>query len=213
MAKRLYLLDFDRTIFDNHRFINDVVDFLKNDRGLDIERFHATFDQFVDHDHGGYDPHAHHQELLGISPDELDRILRKGLGGRDYAFPDAAAWIKARDPERDHVVVITVGRPRYQAIKFHHTPVVKDLRKIVVRTNKGAVLRHHLTQGAGEYGLDFLDQHYDSISLIDDSAETFTALGPTDRISGIRIARPGEKYSDIPTPPFVRHITSFGDLS
>jgi hypothetical protein len=214
MSKRLYLLDFDRTLFDNHRFFEDFKSALNRTHKLDLGEFTRTWEAYYEPEAGGYNPHRHHQDLLGLTPDELDEVITSELGHTNYLFPDARQWLSRHMPNPDEdLIVVTMGHPRYQKLKFSHTPDIKPLRKVVVRTNKGAIIRRHLNEGAGEYGLDFLDQHYESISLIDDSADTFTALGQTDRISGIRIARPGEKYSDIPTPPYVRHITSFGDLS
>jgi hypothetical protein len=214
MSKRLYLLDFDRTLFDTHRFFEDTKAALARTHRLDLDEFTATWQAYIEPSSGGYDLHRHHQDLLGLTPDELDQVITEELGHTNYLFEDAKQWLSRHTQAPDEeLIIITMGRPRYQKLKFTHAQDVSPLRKLVVQTNKGAIIRRHLNEGAGEYGLDFLDAHYDSITLIDDSAETFTALGETDRISGIRIARPGEKYSDIPTPPHVRHITSFGDLT
>jgi len=213
MSRALYILDFDRTLFDTHRFFEDMKACLERTHKLDIGQFTATWQSYVEPGSGGYDPHRHHQALLGLSPDELDEVIQSELGNRDYTFPDATTWLEQhlhRDDE--DLVVVTMGRPRYQALKFHHAPLVRPLHKVVVATNKGDIIRRHLSAGAGEYGLDFLDQPYAPMTLIDDSTDTFTALGPTDRITGIRIARPGEKYSNTPTPAHVRHITSFEEL-
>jgi hypothetical protein len=214
MARSLYILDFDRTLFDTYRFFRDIVQALQRTHTLDLAQFDATYHSFIEPATGGYDPHAHHGHLLGLSAHELDAIITHELGDANYLFPDADDWLQRHlhDPDTD-LIIVTVGRPRYQELKFHHAPTVTPLRKIVVQTNKGRLIHDHLAHRGGDYGLDFLDQPYETITLIDDAADTFTALGPTDRITGIRIARPGEKYSDRPAPPHIRQITNFGDLS
>jgi FMN phosphatase YigB (HAD superfamily) len=214
MSRSLYILDLDRTLFDTHRFFRDIMHTLQRTHSLDMAQFDATYRAFIEPASGGYDPHAHHEHLLGITAHELDELITQELGDTSYLFPDADEWLKRhiKNPDID-LVVVTMGRPRYQELKFHHAPTIKPLRKVVVRTNKGEVFRHHLENGASQYGLDFLDYPYEQITLIDDAVGTFTALGNTPRITGIRIARPGEKYSDLPTPPHVREITNFGELA
>jgi FMN phosphatase YigB (HAD superfamily) len=209
MSKPLFILDLDRTIFDTSRFFEDIKAALHRTHRLDINEFTNTYNAFIE-PQVGYDPHGHHGKLLGLTPDQLDEVIKQELDDRDYAFPDAAAWLEQH--HEDDVVVITMGRPRYQELKFHHCAPVRDLPKIVVATNKGLVIRRHIEGRAGEYDLSFLDTH-DHITLIDDSVDTFTALGQAARITGIRIARPGQKWADLPTPPGIRHITSFGELS
>jgi hypothetical protein len=213
-ARDLYILDFDRTLFDTRRFVDDMKAALGRTHQLDAQAYSDTFATFFDLETGGYDPHRHHEKLLGLSADELDRVVSTELDGQDYTFPDAAAWLhRHMQAPAEDLIVITMGRPRYQALKFDHAATCGSLRKIVVATNKGDIIRRHLAEGGGEYGMDFLDEPYGRITLIDDSADTFAALGSTDRITGIRIARPGQKYTELPTPPHVRHITSFGELS
>jgi hypothetical protein len=213
-TRQLYILDFDRTLFDTRRFFEDMKAALKRTHQLDMKAFAKTFESFIEPATGGYDPHRHHGELLGLTPGELDQVVAAELGHEDYTFPDAAAWLssQAHAPNVD-LVIVTMGRPRYQELKFQHSAPVRDIRKIVVNTNKGAIIRRHLKSGGGEYALEFLDQPYRTMTLIDDSADTFTALGNTGQIDCIRIARPGEKYTELPTPAHVRHITSFGELS
>jgi hypothetical protein len=213
-ARHLYILDFDRTLFDTHRFFEDMQSALRRTHQLNTKAFIDTFETFMEPKTGGYDPHRHHEHLLGLTADELDEVISHELDGRDYTFPDAAQWLDRHiHDQMEDLIVVTMGRPRYQALKFRHARETQSLHKIVVNTNKGALIRHHLTEGGGEYDLHFLDKPYEQMTLIDDSADTFTALGAIDKITGIRIARPGQKYTEIPTPPHIRHITSFGELS
>ena len=206
----LYLVDFDLTLFNTYQFFNDIKQLLAQTHQVSTDEFDRSYGQFVFPEAGGYDLHAHGQHLLGISADALDDLITARLD-KDYLYQDASAWLSRRAADR--VVVITLGAPKWQALKFHHAPAVRSLHKVVVATEKGPIIRRHLNEGAGEYNLDFLNDPYEPITLIDDRPDTFTDLGDIDRITGIRIARPGTKYAGQPTPPGVRHITSFGDLS
>jgi FMN phosphatase YigB (HAD superfamily) len=211
-ARHLYILDLDRTIFDTHRFFAAVRNAIITEHQLDPGEFDRTMPSFTDPE-SGYDAHKHYTSLTNRGPDQLDELIQHKLHGQDFAYADATTWIKARNPRRDDVVILTTGIIRYQKLKFHHAPITRELHKVIVATNKGAIIRRHLHERVGEYNLDFLDQPYSDIMLIDDSAGTFTALGPGTSIIGVRICRPGEKYSNHPTPPHVRHIVSFGELA
>lgn len=211
--RRLFLLDFDRTIFDTKRFSTDIMHALQAKYSLDPIEFERTYTDYFDPETGGYDPHAHHNKLLGITPDELDSVVSHSLSGRDYRFPDAASWMDDRDYSRDDCVIITMGRPRYQALKFAHCSGIVHIEKIVMPRNKGIAVRNHLHHIPQTPDLSILDGEYEQILLIDDSADTFTALGDEPKITGIRLCRAGEKYSQIPSPPHVRQINSFGDLT
>jgi hypothetical protein len=212
MAARLYIVDLDRTIFDTRRFLAAVKGVIVQEHHLDPGAFDRTMASFIDPE-SGYDAHKHYTDLTGQGPNQLDELVARTLHDQDFAYPDATAWIKARDPHHEHVVILTTGRRRYQQLKFRHAPAIRDLHKVIVNTNKGIIIRRHLHEGVGEYNLDFLNQPYAAITLIDDSADTFTALGDIPAITRIRILRPGEKYSDRPTPPHVSQIASFGELS
>lgn len=203
MADRLYILDLDRTLFDTGRFFNDLLAALGRSHNLDLAQSRATMAEFNDPETGGYDPHEHHERLLGISAGELDRIVAQELGHADYMFTDATAWLTAkRREEGTDFVILTVGRPRYQKLKLEHAPAAQGLPMVVLPSAKAIYIKeHYLNTGAKE------------VTFIDDSADVFQDLTPTDALKLVRIARPGEKYSDRPCPPAIRQITNFGELS
>jgi hypothetical protein len=203
VADRLYILDLDRTLFDTGRFFNDVLAALKRTHNLDLEQSRATMAEFIDPENGGYDPHSHHERLLGITADELDHIVTHELGRKDYMFTDATAWLTAkRREEGTDFVILTVGRPRYQKLKLEHAPAAQDLPMVVLPSAKATYIKeHYLNTGAKE------------VTFIDDSADVFQGLTQAGSLMLVRIARPGEKYSDQPCPPDIRQISNFGELS
>jgi hypothetical protein len=202
VPRHLYIVDLDRTVFDTKRFFNYIVATLNRTHSLDREKFQSSMADYVDPESGGYDPHAHHEELLGLSADDLDGVIKHELAQHDYVFPDAADWLtlKRSDPA-NKIVILTVGRARYQQLKLDHAPAAAGLPIVVIPGDKGGVIKQR-----------FLGHDAD-ITLIDDAAQVFEELAGTPGINLIRIARPGEKYSDIPCPPEVRQITNFGELS
>ncbi len=176
MARRLYILDFDRTIFDTLLFYTDIASVMQAKHDLDLDLFKQTYEQFFDAESGGYDIHAHHTNFVGITADEFDDVITNNLAGRDYRFADAAVWMDRRDPS-DDLIIITMGIPRYQKLKFAHCSGLDGLTKVIVPSNKGALLRRHLEGEDTSHNLSFLDKPDRQLLLIDDSAETFTAPG------------------------------------
>jgi phosphoserine phosphatase len=212
MGRSLFILDFDRTIFDTKRFYTDVATVMQTEHHLDVDLLKRTYDAFFDPEAGGYNIHAHHEHLLGLTADQFDETIRHHLGNHDYRFPDAAAWMDEHRETDDDLVIITMGLPRYQKLKFAHCSGLDGITKVIMPSNKGALLKRHIKGEDTTHDFSFLDQPYDHTYLIDDSAETFTALGVEPTITGIRLVREGQRYSTIPTPPGIREIKSFGDL-
>jgi hypothetical protein len=203
VARRLYILDLDRTLFDTKRFFDDLLAALGRSHGLDPDKAKASMAEFVDPEAGGYDPHGHHEKLLGLSADQLDALITRELSGRDYLFPDATAWLEDKRADKDNeFVILTQGRPRYQQLKLAHAAAARSLPMVVVPSDK-----------AGQIRSRYAGRPYDQITLVDDSAEVFEELAGTRGITLVRIARPGEKYSDRPCPPHITQITNFGELS
>jgi hypothetical protein len=213
MARRLYILDFDHTVFESDRFIADLRDLVSRVFDLNPAEFDANQPQYVEAGTKYYDFHGHIQALTGISPKQLNRLVGEHLPDRDYSYPDISAWIGDRDRLNEKVIVMTVGRPPFQELKFKYAKAVDGIRKLVVPKNKGEIIREHITGAPAAYRLDIALHIFEHIYLIDDSPETFRGLGQLNEVSGIRLARPNGKYQHIPTPTGTREITSLRELA
>ncbi|MDB5178452.1 MAG: hypothetical protein JWN01_395 [Patescibacteria group bacterium] len=212
MTRRLYILDFDRTVFDTDCFIADTKILFRHALGISARDFDATQNLYIEPNTKYYNFHGHIESLAGIGQHDLDQLITSQLRDRDYLYPDSAAWLATRDPLTDTVIIMTVGRPPFQQLKFNYAKAIDGLRKIIVPKNKGELIREHILDQPEIGDLNLTLNLYDRVYLVDDSPETFTGLGKINGVKGLRIVRPDGKYRHIPTPPSAQQITNFGDL-
>jgi hypothetical protein len=205
----LYLIDFDRTIFDTSAFSHELLASLVTQFDIDPADFRRQMPRYVLPQEVGYDFFAHATAITGQDAATITRLLTPHLSRADYAYPDVAGWVERH--HQDTIAIITVGTPAYQELKFQYTPVITPLRKYVVGENKGKLI-HDVLTGAPS-ALDLNLSRYDHVTVIDDNPVTFTHLDPPSGITGIYLSRPGEKYAGQSVPPHIRTITSLGDLS
>jgi hypothetical protein len=205
----LYIIDLDRTSFNTTVFVHDLINLLEHTFKLDGHRFKASIKQFTLPGEIGYDFYAHVQAVVGESPQAVNQLVAQRLQGRDYTYPDVAPWLANRT-HGDTVVVMTVGETNYQKLKLHYAPPLRRLQALIVRENKGRVLRTAL-EGDDPLGLDLAS--YDRVTIVDDNPLTFSELVAVPHIRPIYMSRPGEKFSGQPVMGHVATVSSFRGLA
>jgi hypothetical protein len=202
----LYLIDLDRTIFDTNTFSRDLLTSLVTHFRIDPKEFRRQMPQYILPTEVGYDFFAHAQAVTGHDIATITQLVTPHLTRTDYAYPDIAPWLEQH--QADTIIVVTVGTPAYQGLKFRYCPAISSLQKVVVGENKGKLIRQARTGKPSPFNLPTTDP----FTVIDDNPCTFVELGILPELNGVYVSRNGEKYSNQTVPPLIRTITSFGDL-
>jgi hypothetical protein len=212
--KRLYLVDFDRSLFDTARFQADLFRAVTGGDQNRQAKFESDIPQYSDPATGFYDFFKHAVAFTGLSHAQLDAQLEAGLRDPDYSFPDARRWVGAPRAAGEQIVILTVGGPDYQNLKFKHAPGLSRLPHHIINANKSALLAKALWgQHRPPYTVKYAPGRFDEIILIDDVATHLQHLPALPGISGIHLVRPDGKYSHIPAPSGIRTITNLGELT
>lgn len=211
--KRLFLIDFDRSLFDTARFQNDLTLALTEGNAAEQKQFIESIPQFSDPATGFYDFFEHATARTGLTHSQLLDRLQTGIGETDYTFADARDWIASRS-DRDKVVIVSVGGPDYQALKFKYAPSLGHITRHVIKENKSLLLKQELNHfHTPPYSVTFTPGRYDEIFLVDDATAHLKYMPDLPGVSGIHLARPGGKYSHHHAPSGMRTISNLGELT
>lgn len=216
-AKRLYFVDFDRTVFRTSEHFKDFCEVVKEKFNIDVDEL-AKHERDMTQNPGVYSP-LDDLRYSGHSDDLIDRInstVREELVERkkDYLYDDVMEFFTTQRSRGNHVVLITVGTHEYQEHKRILVPALINLPMIITREPKGRVIKEKLGVYEDQVALNYHGALYeaDKAILIDDRAGTFDKEMPkTDRLELYRMVR-GDSPYDETTPEGVKEITSLTEL-
>jgi hypothetical protein len=207
---RLYILDFDRTLFDTDRFQRDIVRVVMPGNP---QAFIEAIPSFTDSQTGLYDLIEQARSQAGISKSQLIALMDEKMPDDDYCFPDVAPWIKSHTTDGVSLTILSVGAPDYQGLKFARAPSCAHISKRLVNSAKGALLGHELTGQKQPYRVSFVSGTYNEIFLVDDRMDHLDKLQDTPGLTTVHVARPDGKYSTSPVSSNINvTITQFGEL-
>ncbi len=210
MTRHLYLLDFDRTLFDSERFLTDTLELLHNQTGLDIPAFRTAMPTWREGEL--YFFYDQVKTTCGLNPTQLEHLVSTHLGD-DYVFADVAPWLATRQPH-DSITIVTVGLEPFQQLKFNHARILAGLPRIILQINKGTLLASGWQEkGTGRYHTSLATGEYNQVTLVDDNPATFVALGTSLPINTYHLARPGQLYANLPTPTGTRRISQLNEIN
>ncbi len=208
----LIVLDFDRTIFDTHRYYQDFLSMVASLHGADIaaamkaaEAHSQYFDLFAYlEEHGTPYPAAtadftsfHHAKYSG-RPDG------------SYLFPDVPDFIAAagRRPNAK-VAVLTTGTDKSQRFKLSLCPELNHLPHEIIPGNKGV----HLQQLIDKHQAVPLEgAYYRHIVLIDDRDDVLAHIRPQQGHQLFHIVRPDAKYQSTISRPDIIQISTLAEV-
>ena len=210
MARRLTILDLDRTLFDSGRFLNDLLELLATRYDLDPAAFRASL---ADHREGDwYDFHRHLAAVSSLKAAEVVALAKQELTGRNYLYADVLPWLEVAQTAGEELLIMTVGTPAFQTLKLAHAPALAQLPRQIVDRNKGYVIAAQLQSAPGGWRLGERAGEYETLQLIDDNPATHIALGPHAAVTAYHLARPGESYTSVATPAHVQRIHSLAEI-
>lgn len=211
-ADLLLVLDFDRTVFDTHRYYQDFLAMLRSEYGEALAedlRLAETANKY-------FDPFAH---LIGqgISYDDavaaFHRFHEHKYGQRpegSYLFPDAVEFIASLS-ERPHtkITIITTGTLMSQRFKLSLCPQLQPLPAMIISGNKGV----HLQQSIDAHKAVVLDGvAYRRIALVDDRDDVLAHIRPQQGHQLFHIVRPGSKYQPTISRSDIHEISSLAQI-
>jgi len=202
---KLVVVDFDRTLFNNHEFFSDFSTVLASYYGIDGQELHR-----IAHKHDVVRTQAtgifsafdeireHHPE---VEPEHLKQTARNELMGRSYLFVDALPFIDRLKSAGIDFMIMTVGTDEYQGFKTEFTP---ELNAYPIQITQG-VKSDEIEQIIGQRNIK--PEH---VALIDDRGDTFDEKLHQMGVRGVRLRRVDSQYSDIQSPSWVEEIASLG---
>ena len=204
----LIVLDFDRTIFDTHRYYQDLLAMLAAEHSEAL----AEDLRLAEVANKYFDPFAH---LIGEGISYEDAVAafhsfhERKYGQRpegSYIFSDAAEFI-ASIGKRPHtkVAIITTGTLMSQRFKLSLCPQLKPLPAMIISGNKGI----HLQQDMDAHKAVVLEGvAYRRIALVDDRDDVLAHIRPHQGHQLFHIVRPGSKYQPTISRSDIHEISS-----
>lgn len=208
----LILLDFDRTIFDTHRYFNDLLEMVGETFG--IEMLEAT--SAAGRQSKYFDPFDF-LESRGVSyavaTAEFNKFMAAKYPGNtsgQYLFPDFAGLYN-RLQKRPHtrIAIITTGTQQSQQFKLSLCPELDDLPQEILAGDKGERIQLEL-DAKGAFELD--GATYTHCALVDDREDVLHHIKPAPGRHLFHIVRPNSKYDPLePRADFIQ-ISSLSEI-
>lgn len=193
--KRLYIFDFDDTLFDTNRFYHQEVKKL----GLGTSKHH----------------HLPARVLRAL---RQWRAMRQGrfdhlAPDNSYLFDDVIPTITQLEARGDTCVIMSTGILPWQRYKLSLCPALSRIPRTIVLRNKGYGLYQRITRvGEKLYALGLAWGGFDEIVIVDDLVATFKIMGRLDGVRRIRLRRPGAPYAMQRTPDGVEEAGSLKEI-
>jgi FMN phosphatase YigB (HAD superfamily) len=201
------VVDFDRTLFNNHEFFSDFSTVLASYYNIDGQELHQ-----IAHKHdvvrtqatgifSAFDEIREHNPDVEI--EHLKQTARNELMGRSYLFVDSLPFINTLNTAGIEFLIMTVGTDEYQGFKTEFAP---ELNAYTVQITQGRK-SDEIEQIAEQKGVE-----PKNITLIDDRGDTFDQKLRDMGVRGVRLRRVDSQYSDIQSPGWVKEISSLGEF-
>lgn len=137
MPEPLVLLDFDRTLFDTPRFMEDFYMLLTKEFGIDGQAARQTYPQaYVPVGGLQYYDFSVHMALLGAGADPVADAVRGKFGADRYIYDDVAGFLDAVHDTGSAAAIVTFGMHSFQRLKYDISPAVQGLPFNDVLTEK-----------------------------------------------------------------------------
>ena len=180
-------VDFDRTIFDCNRFIEDFFELLQN-YNISRDDFIKYQNQFKDiNPYIILDAMSKEKDINKDVYDSIDKLIEQSS---DYLFNDTIPFLKYLKNKNYQVIILTRGNLDFQKNKIINSHIDSYYDDIIVTSNH-----------KGEIDLDYANGIF-----IDDREEEIESIITKNPKRIIAIKRNGDKIKDIET------ITSLNEL-
>jgi len=214
------LLDLDYTAFRTDIHFRDFCNVMKDSFDIDVDTIKehehritekpAPYSPLDDIRYNPADSELDVREILRIAEDKLK------TNGLDYLYEDVKPFLQEQMTAGNRIVLITVGTHEYQQHKQRLAPSLQELPMLVTRDTKANLLHRSLSSDSeGRISLSSPEisvTEAEEVVLIDDRAGTFKEPMPKlERLSLVRLRRPGVPHSETPTPAGIREITSLNE--
>jgi len=194
---RLFLLDFDETLFDTTKLKKDLQDFFLEKYSLNFKENYEDFKNA----HGAYDYYAHVKSSgTKKSTNELQQEFLDYFRVKEYEYPDVKSFVERHAD--DKLVIVTLGFDNFQNMKIDITPNVSSLDRMTMEEDKPKFIKDKLTRVGGIF---------ESVIFVDDRP-TFLLQEEIPGFKQYRIRRKGSKYFDMETPENATEIESLDEL-
>jgi hypothetical protein len=207
----LLVLDFDRTIFDTHRYYQDFHEMLTRQYGAEFAAAMSAAEGASQY----FDPFAfllEHGVSYAAATAAFDAYTAKKYpAGTSYLFADAHRLITAlRHHPQIHPAILTTGSRQSQEFKLALCPELAELPQDIIAGNKGQQLQRDIdAHGAVTIG----GKPYLRIALVDDRSSVLEHIKPHARHRRlIHILRPGTKYQQTAARTDIVQIANLADV-
>ena len=188
-------VDFDRTLFDCDRFLEDFY-FLINQYNIPKSIFKECQNQCK---RKGFNPHI----ILNLVKEkydfndnlfyEVDNLIRNT---RDYLYGDAISFLEYLKSKKFEIIILTKGNSNYQREKIFNAHLDSYYNKLMV------TMKHK-----GRLDIDYTN----SIFIDDNPIEIQSIMDKKPKMI-VRINRTNSKYSDISLDIKIREVKSLKEI-
>ena len=206
--KPLWVVDFDHTLFDSNRFINDLGLRLESKWNIPLATYMKAKHTVQEHDIYTFERHfrAIAQSLNMSLPMLMKEVNAFSKKMANYIYPDAALFLKEAK-KRGDIILLSHGNPLHQRKKIKLTGIGKFAKKVIIADTK---------LEKGEWLKKFAKKSNMIIFVNDDPGETrqiFTIAEPPWKT--FLVERPNARYFSIPKDEsymVVRDLTTIFSL-
>jgi len=204
---KLFLLDFDETLFNTTLFKKDLTNFLAIKYSID---FFKDYDNYKN-EYGAYDYFTHILHLTKKkNKEELLNDFYKFFEDKNYEFDDVQAFL--RRYAKDELVILTVAIDNFQNMKINICPNIKNLKRMIILKNKAEFIKQNIIYKNRKLYFHQLNQEYDEIIFIEDQPK-FLILKKIKNFFQFRMKRPGTKYYNNETPDNITEIKTLEEIN
>lgn len=208
---RLILLDFDGTIFNTEKLKKLLPEFVGMSLFISGAKFKETYET-TKNSEGAYDLFYHLKFLgAGSSESEIEEKFTEFFQKEEMVFNDFKELKNSLGPD-DYLCVYTLGFDRFQNLKLSLDEATKDIRKIILETNKKNFFENNLKFINSSFKFADIENEFDSVYFVDDNPKHFTSE-LFKNLKQFRILRDDSKYKDIPTPKGVTEIKLLTEIN
>lgn len=211
MAKRLFIIDLDRTMFDCDEFYIAICKILVKSKVLTKQHLAEVSLLLEDSETNPY-----LSDLIRRYRLDEEAVVGavKQLTPNKYLYPDVAEFLSRW--QQEEIIIITTGISKYQELKFQASPMLAPYKhRVITAANKGKYLRRRLRVGDDGVKIKGLAERswYTELTLIDDRNYNLNSLADVRHVKLFHIRRPEEKNRDSDVVSAVTPISNLMEVT